>query len=50
MEKVAALLLTCVQRVTNFSITAHVLVQGLDPDDLGACRHMVGDAGLVAGT
>lgn len=41
-------MLTRVQRVADFSIAAHVLVQGLDPDHLGACRGKVGDAGLVA--
>lgn len=37
------------QRVADVGIAAHVLVQGLDPDDLRACGGQVRDAGLVAG-
>lgn len=37
------------KRIADVSIAAHVLVQGLDPDNLGACKGLVGDAGLVAG-
>lgn len=37
------------QRVADVCIAANVLVQGFDPDDLGACRSQVGDASLVAG-
>ena len=44
------MLLTGVQRVADVCVAAHVLVQGLDPDDLSACGGQVGDADLVAGT
>lgn len=37
------------QRVADFSVATHVLVQGLDPDDLRAGGGLVGDAGLIAG-
>ena len=36
------------QRVADVCIASHVLVEGLDLDDLGAHRAQVGDAGLVA--
>lgn len=35
------------QRVADFGIAAHVLVQCLDPGNHGACRGQVGDAGLI---
>lgn len=41
--------LTRVEGVADVGVAAHVLVQGLDPDDLGACRGRAGEAGLVAG-
>lgn len=48
-HKNSPLLLTGVQRVADVGIAAHVLVQGLDSDDLGAHGGHVRDAGLVAG-
>lgn len=42
------LMLTRDDGIADFSVAAHVSVQGLHPDHLGACRRLPGDVSLVA--
>lgn len=42
-------LLTRVQRVADVGVASHVLVYGLDPEDLGARVGQVRDTDLIAG-
>lgn len=39
--------LTCEDRVADFSIAAHVFIQGFDLDHLGARRCLLADGGLI---
>ena len=48
-DKISPLPLTRVERVADVGVAAHVFVQRLDPDDLGACGGQVGDADLISG-
>lgn len=49
-SQIKFILLTCVQRIANLGVAARVLVQGLDPNHLGAGGCLVGDGDLVAWT